>query len=445
MAPNGETRIQCMLTGVFIVLAPLSVATNFAFAEPSKYFRLLLTILIVGIGIVSSSFSRMRIGSQGLLAFTFVFVMAGVWSSSPMWALLNKSMFGLTCFAGVAVAFSFRNDNDLQWGLRFLGIVSAAAAITVLLVFLKNPTDVASQNRMAILGINPNTIGHTVVPLSVMAVYVALHDRSRFVRILMVGASGLLALIIIATGCRGALLTMLVGIALLVVPTVRRPGVLVMLVLLVVVTYYIGFEVLKIGGSERIANELTKNTRAGVWNWAWTKFLRSPLIGAGWFNRGSHPAYCQSMYLQVLVETGVLGAFTLLVASLCMAISWLQCLTQVRRSPILRGVCYLSLALLALELLHGVFESTPVVSSSVASLALGMGMGLAENAPRIAGSSGMRPQVIPGRQFNATVRRRPTAKEVLDSLGSNRPKVSTSAASQVLGIEPSPSAADEPV
>lgn len=435
MGPSFKVRIQCLLTGAFIILSPLSVATEFPLMEPAKYVRLALTIAIVGIGIIAGDFRRMGIGSQGLLAFSFVFVTAGIWSTAPEWALLNKGMFALTCFSGVAVALSLRNLNDLRWGLRFLGIVAGAAAITVFLVYIKNPTNSASQDRMAFMGINPNAIGHSTVPLSVLALYVAQNDRSRIVKLLMLGACGVMTLIIIATGCRGALLTLLLGIGCLMLPSIRNPGILLALALGGFTAYYIGFEVLRIGGSDRVVNEMVKDTRFGVWAWAFKSFAKSPLIGCGWMHFGSHGAYCQSMYIQVLAESGLLGGFTLLVAMCGIAQSWFRCNARVRQSVFLKRVGYLSLAFIGLELFHGVFESTPFTATSVASLALGFGIGLAENLPRISRTAGGGQPAVTGLQGGVNVRRRPTAKEVLESMGANRRTNSTSSAARLSEIE----------
>lgn len=79
------------------------------------------------------------------------------------------------------------------------------------------------------------------------------------------------------------------------------------------------------------------------------------------------------------------------------------------------NLCYLALALLMVELVHGLTESGPFVGTTLASLSLGMSIGLADRVVDLAIAS--RPkqrQGMPG--ATRELPRRPSAREVLAAL-----------------------------
>lgn len=410
-------KLIFLLAGGFVLLSPTSVAGGLSISEPAKYFRLLTTILIVAIGLASAGQLRIGAGGRALIAFSTLFVIASVWSTKPAYGLFNKGMFGLTCLSGIILAASIRTTAELRAGLRLLGLVSGAAALVVLLVFLKAPGQVQTNDRMAVFGINPNMIGHTAVPLSILCMYVAINDRRTLWKTLMIGACCLLGLIIIATGCRGAALTLVIGTACLLAPYSRRPGVMLGVLVGIALVAFVGFEVLEIGGSNRMVSEFGKDTRQGVWRWALKSFQKSPIFGVGWFHYGSKWAMVQSMYIQTLVETGIVGAMSL-IGTLCLvAIVWFSSLQRLHKMRAPTGICYLALSLLLMELAQGLTESSPLAGTTLASLVLGLSVGLTDRVVDL--SEVGRPlsrHPFPNNGTNPPARRRPSAREVLDSL-----------------------------
>jgi O-antigen ligase len=405
-----------LLAGSFVLLAPISLGTESAISEGAKYLRLVTTLLIVCVGILNISRLRFGAGGRALIVFVVLFVGSGAWSNLPVWALFNKSMFGFTCLSGLVLAGSLRSAADMREGFRFLGMIAGGAAIVALAVFLKDPSGVSTQDRMAIFGVNPNMIGHTASPLSILCMYVAINDRRRVWRILMVGACCILGLIIIATGCRGAALTMMIGTSCLVAPHTRRPEVLVGVLVCAALTAFVGFEVLDIGGNDRMLNEIGKNTRSGIWHWALRFFQKSPVIGCGWMHFGRRSATVQSMYIQVLAETGIVGAFTLFTTLSLVAASWLGGFVRLKRWRLPTGSAYFALALVMVELVHGLTESSPVVGTMMSALNLGLGIGLSDRLVDLADVArpvGVPAAVATGR---APRRRRPSAVEVLEAL-----------------------------
>jgi O-antigen ligase len=405
-----------MLAGSFVLLAPISVGTGSSVTEGAKYLRLATTLAIVSVGIFNLSRLRLGTGSRALIVFVLLFVGSGVWSNLPVWALFNKSMFGFTCLSGLVLAGSLRSASDLREGFRFLGIIAGGAAIVALAVFAKDPGGAATQDRMAVFGVNPNMIGHTASPLSILCMYVAINDRRRLWKVLMVGACCILGLIIIATGCRGAALTMMIGTSCLVAPHTRRPEVLVGVLVFAALTAFVGFEVLDIGGNDRMLNEIGKNTRSGIWNWALRYFHRSPIFGCGWMHYGRRSATVQSMYIQVLAETGIVGAIVLLTTISLVAVSWLSGFLRLKRWRMPTATGYFALALVMVELVHGLTESSPVVGTMMSALNLGLGIGLADRLVDLADVA--RPALAPAALAagQAARRRRPSAFEVLEAL-----------------------------
>jgi O-antigen ligase len=410
-------KLLFLLTGCFVLLSPISLGQGSTISEVAKYMRLSTTMLIVGVGFATAPQLRLGNASRALFAFVVLFVLSATWSDSPLWGLFNKGMFGLTCLSGVILAGSLRTSAEMRSGLRFLGFIAGGAAIVALVVFIKNPSATSSQDRMAIFGLNPNLIGHTASPLAVLCMYVAMNDRRRIWKILMVGACCILGLIIIATGCRGAALTLMIGSACLLAPSVRRPGVLFGALSGAALIAFIGFEVMDIGGNDRMVNEIGKNTRTGVWSWALRHFARSPLIGCGWMHFGSHSATVQSMYMQVLAETGIVGALLLFIVLLTIAKSWIDGLLKLKRLHLPTNACSLALSLLMVELAHGLTESSPVVGTMLSALNLGLSVGLTDRVANLAETSRTTSTPLVA---SSSIRRRPSPRQVLEAMQQNQ-------------------------
>lgn len=409
-------KIMLLLAGSFILLSPLSVAPEFPYAEAMKWPRVASTVLIILLGLAGGDLARLGPGSQALLGFIVIFFISGSWAESKIGALLNKGMFASTCGAGIALACSLRSASDLRSALRFLGFVSGGAALVVLVVFRANPDAVGSNNRMALMGINPNMMGHAAVPLYTLCLYLATQDARKIWRLLMIAACGGIVLVIMATGCRGAVLTASVGTACVLAPLTRKPGVLIGAAVGLMAVAIVGYAVLSIGGSERMLNDMTKNTREYIWRWALIKFGKSPIIGVGWMGYGLHAASVLNIYLQALAEAGLVGFFSLVAAFGAILVSWYEGRSRLMRLRLSIDACHLALALVAVEMVHGLTESDPLLGAAMATLSLGLGVGLIDRVPRliVAGAS-ERGQSL-GAAMTAPVRRRPSAQEVLEAM-----------------------------
>src|SRR5262249_25622268 len=81
-------------------------------------------------------------------------------------------------------------------------------------------------------------------------------------------------------------------------------------------------------------------------------------------------------FLQVLVESGLAGIFLLMTSIAVAALRWLNSFLRLGIRGAFRDLCYLNLALVAPVLLHGVFESSMVVGTSLDAFFLAFGIGL---------------------------------------------------------------------
>lgn len=371
---------------VFLLLSPVSVATGLSIAEPAKYMRLFTTVIIVLLWGSSSRTAPIGKATRALMGFVGMFTLAGLWSDMPHWALFHKGMFALTCFSGMALVGVVRSSEEFSRGLRLMGTIAAAAAVIAFAVYWKAPGKHSTNGRMALWGINANMIGQTAAPLFILAAHVVLHDRTRW-RWLVGAGCAMLILVIVGTGSRGAALMAGIGALFLFLPFARRPSVVVGIGLLFASAAYIAFEVIEVSGGDRMVAEMTKDTRGGMWSMGWKHFVGSPLIGNGWLHWDTRWASTQNIYLQTLVETGILGGVWLGLVLLLIARRWLSVKEWLMRHRLSEDLAYLSAALVGAVLLHGVAESSTFQGTSAGALLLGMGVALIDRIPEFAASA----------------------------------------------------------
>ena len=367
-----------ILAGAFLLLSPLSVATGLSFSEPAKYLRLGTTVVMLLVWLGSRRGFRLGGAAQAFVTFGVVFTASAAWSDLPHWALFYKGMFLLTSLAGLSLAGTVRSADELRKGMRFLGMVSAAAAVLAFAVYRINPDEATTQDRMAVLGINANMLGQTAAVLLILCAHLALNEPSRTWKRLMLFSGALLAVIIIGTGSRGALLMAGLGIVVLAIPHVARPGVLVSALVPAAIVGYLALEVIDAVGTERLVGEIGKNTRAGIWRFGLRQFGTSPIIGIGWLHWGERWGSVQSAYLQVLIESGLIGG-AVLAGTLAAVLSraW-RTHAQLQRQRLPADLSYLMLACLISTTVHGLAESSMVMGSTLNPLLLGLGVGLGD-------------------------------------------------------------------
>lgn len=387
MSRRAKFRPIFLLAAAFVLLAPVSVATGLAISEPAKYVRLGTTVLMVLLG--AQSGRGLRMGPVGTMMSVFVafFVMSGIWSGNPVFALIYKGMFGLSFFAGLVLVNSVKDSDEFKKGLDLLGAVAVLASFVALAAYWRDPSGSVRQERMSVFGLNANLLGEASAMLWILCLYLALHQKSKL-RLAILGlACASLALIIVGSGSRGAALMAAVGSLFLLVPFTKRPGMVAGVLLGILVVVYVGSEVLDVGGG-RFVRDLSKDTRTQIWTNVMKRyFSKSPAIGIGWLNNGNQWAAVQSAYIQTLIESGIVGAGLLLAALASIANGFLRNRDEFQRRRLPKELFYLNLALLAPILMNGAFESSLFIGASLDSLLLGMGVGLLDNAVRIVATS----------------------------------------------------------
>lgn len=376
MPARAKLHPLFLLAGVFAVLAPASVASGLSFSEPTKYARLLTTLMIVFWGLANGRGFRLGPAGVAFVVFLVVFGGAGAWSTTPHYALFYKGMFTLSAISGLVLVNSLRSEEELKRGFRLLGLVSGAATCVALGVYWYDPASSTRMGRMDILGMNANMLGQTAAALFILCLSVALNRPSKLVRFLMLSACAALGLMIIGTGSRASVLMALSGMLILMLPLVRRPAMVATIALGGMLTLYLAFEIMDLSGGNRLVANMSKNTRADVWHYGLRLFSKSPIIGIGWFQFERRQANLHSAYVQVLVESGILGATALLTALAVMIYCWCRNQRRLGRLGRSRELSYLAAALLFPVLIHGLAESATFIAAGLNALFLGMGVGL---------------------------------------------------------------------
>jgi len=362
----------------FLLLAPLSVATGSSLCEPAKYARVATTLLMVGTWAAASRCQRLGPAGWGMVSFVALFVASSLWSDLPHWALFHKGMFALTCLSGIGVVAVCRSREQFQKGMQLLGIVSLFAAIVSVLVFRMDPTSANANSRLALMGMNANGVGHTAAALIIPCTYLICHSQRLLLRLLSLIACVILGAIAFGSGSRGALLFGFCGLIMIAAPRFRRSPGLVLVLSVAILLGAVVYDYVGIQGGQRLSDNLTKDTRSGIWVFAIRQFLDSPVIGQGWLHRGNGWATFQNAYLQVLAETGIVG-FALLAYAIALIVgAVMKGRRTLRHHGMPPELVQFSAALIGANLLHGMFETSIVTGGSVGTFLLGIGIGLAD-------------------------------------------------------------------
>ena len=395
-----------LLAGAFLVLAPLSLATDLESVGTIKYVRLYVTVLAVLVGIVGYGLNPFRGASGALLVFVGFYFAGALWSAQPFWAMVYKGMFGLTLLTGLLVGHASRDTADLLRGLRWLGLVAGVAGIVAFYQYMHNPEESVHVGRLAVWGLNANTTGLTAAALLILCFQLALHERRRKWRAFALFVAAILAVVILGTGSRGSLLMAVVGCLLPALPLVPNPGRLTAAVLVATAIMLVAMTLVELQAIDRFTD--FTNTREGMWRAGWRSFSRAPLLGHGWVATGRHATgNMMNIYLQTLAEVGLVGGAVLIAVLFAIARRARHLHRVLRWWPKpLANTTYLAAALVAAVLVHGMFESAALLGSTVNALLLGLGVGLIDRLPELAA----RQQVIGQRRVGWTAGRQVPAR-----------------------------------
>lgn len=381
VASSGRTLGGTLVVGVaaaFLIVAPLSLATEFEAAPHLKLLRIGLCALGTLVAVASGVLRRVGPASAAVLAFSAVYVVAAAWSPFPLAGVAYKMIFFSSIVFGLAMGALLADRETLRWAMRILGILAVAASGLVLYQYRANPAGVTHSGRLAFLGINANAVGMTAAGYLFLTAYLSLTEGGGW-RIIGVLGSAVLLTLILATGSRASMAMALLGLTIQLVPWIpfpRRvlPPVTLGAVLLVFLSGSVESHAI-----ERFT-DIERNTREGMWKAGVRLFLQSPVIGHGWASRGRSTANLQNAYLQVLAETGVVGGLCMLIA----AGRVLRVTIQRRRrlSVAYRTIYYFAAGIVAALALHAIAESSFLHGSTVNTFLFGLALGLLESLPQ---------------------------------------------------------------
>ncbi len=270
-----------------------------------------------------------------------------------------------------------------------IGYVGGTSSLSLAYVFITNKEQNLVGDRLAVAGMNANTIGAAGALLLLLAVYLIFKSERTINKVVHLSSAIFLLAIVLGTGSRGALLMCAVGLFFILKPILSKNAMSIFVVCL------IPFIVLQIYGAistnedtvtpgiDRLANMNmeTKNTRSGMWNWTIKKFNESPVIGKGWLSwGGTTSANTHNVYLHVLAESGVIGGVVFLGM-----LFRLFSIYRVNTSSLKAGMdpydfTPLGAGILASVLLHGMVESSTILGTSTNVLFLGFAVGLLDRA-----------------------------------------------------------------
>ena len=360
---------------LFLLIAPLSLATGLEEAGTAKYARILATVLIVLIGIQRGGLLRLGAVAGMALPFAFCWTLSPLWSASPFWGLFYKSTFLLTFLSGLSLATTAVSVDTVCKGLRIVSVVSLAVALLLLYQYRTNPMATAT-GRLSVYGLNPNLLAEMAASLIILTAFVAAYDSGRWMRRLATAALVVLLTNVILTGSRGGFLMTIVGCTIVLAPKLRSNRAYAAVLAGGIVLVILFADHLSAIHDSRIFSEATRDTRSDQWLGGLGLFQQRPLFGLGWLHSGNSWATFQTAYVQILVETGILGVVLFLLLVATAVPHWWATSRRCRPGEIHSALLYLSAACVASVLVHGLVEASMVLGTSYPPLLLGYGVGL---------------------------------------------------------------------
>jgi len=390
LALARRVNVMSLLGGAYVLLSPVSAASALPAVGLAKYGRVYVTVLLPLVGVLMARAFRLGVASWALLVFAAFYTVSAFWSDAATAALLYKGNWAALVLGGVMIAASIRDRHDFYVTMRTLGVAAGFFAALALSELVVNPGALSRLGRLAIWGMNPNRVGQTASPLLIMVVAILLQDPHRGWRIFATVVAGILAVLILYTGSRGALLSAAIGCFAIASLYVKRPLRLAAAMLLVVGGVYLTQQFARVTAITRFG-QYSLELRDEPWDLAMENFREAPLFGVGWVHQESlsggglaTTTNLHGMYMQVLAETGIAGVLLLVIALAVIGLRGLRLFRMLRPDGAFAVPSHLALGLSASILAHGVVESGPIVGGQVGGLALAFGIGLIDRLPVLA-------------------------------------------------------------
>lgn len=367
-----------VLMGAFFVIAPLSAAILVPGYEYFKWVRVYVSLLILAVAILFYRSWKLGPASLALGGFSMVYYAATIWSENPIQGFMVKGLFIIVVLAALFMAANIRTFPQLAIAIRVTALFSIAWVGMVPLGIALGRADFF-VGRLAVWGMNSNRVGHELAAMLLVTGWLAIFDKSKGWKTFGFVASGALALIIAMTGSRASVGMALIAGAFYSIPLLRRPGVLISFWGGAAVLGGVALFLAKSEGTDRI-RDFSLDTRQTEWNYALGLWARSPVFGIGWAIDSTSRAAgasqnLHSMYVQTLVESGVLG-LGLLLCVLGLIGYRIFRLHRIAWGDPNAGYAYFAMAAAVACLAHGFVESGTIQGSNNNSLLMALGVGL---------------------------------------------------------------------
>jgi O-antigen ligase len=385
----GKRLMYLFLAG-FMLITPMSLS-EYASLEDWEWLKWARVSLLVVMGILYLNWYRtpaLKTLSGKLLLFGVVFTIAALWSTSVIWGLLFKSMYLATLIVGFSLANMLKTEIDFRIFLRIMTITGLLAlAGCVAWILSADPLDnpLFWKGRLQLLQLNANLLAQTAVVFALLSGFHLLMKDSTTWSFFAIVVISCMNGIVLLSGSRSALLVLLVSfLALSLILRERRVQFIALIAISLLGFFFVGdwavtdesviFTDIESASSDlRITEELTKDTRLQMWQSILNKSMKEPVIGIGWMHFNNRWTTTQSVYLQILLETGIFGVI-LYGVFVISALASIWKLIRKRRfttdSDSIR--CFVFCITLVAILIHGISESTGVTGASPVSLVLAL-------------------------------------------------------------------------
>lgn len=350
-----------------------------------KWGRVAVLACLGLVGLNWLSFSKRHVSTK-LVALAGVFTIAAAWSTSPLWGFAFKGMFMASILAGVMLSNSLATESDIRVFLRCMTFTAAVGVVLVAAQITTQPGPVMVKGRLWVGSLNPNLLAQAATMFALLTSFHLLVRDKTLWMLMALGSVIVMLGITFLSGSRGAVLMLLSGAAVLLPALGRRQKQAILLgavslgaLGLASVTWFsdVSNEAYLASHTEeefslRLTRELTKNTRGKLWYSNIVATIRdAPIVGRGWLNRNNRGRNVQSAYIQIFVDSGVVGLVFLCVFLFSVIPLLFRSLKLGRRLSGLPAIlCYALSATAFALLLHGVFESSLVTGASPNAIVL---------------------------------------------------------------------------
>lgn len=394
-----QYNLTPLYLGLFLVLDPLS-AVEENDVTVVKYARVYCTVLMTLSAFLSPGRFRLGLASTAFLIFSIYFALSALWSDLPGPALLAKGPIFLTALvAGLSCGDHFRSPEMSRNSTRWLIIFAAAVAAVSLPAALLS---IAKGVRFTPWLINPVRIGSSAYAFFVFAMVGVFSDTKWYYKVTAGIASCSLALVIVATGTRGAAASAAIVATFILLLGLRwninrlTLAALLLVGFLVISATFITSEQLRFLEREGLTG------RESLWEAAlWNTQRGSLLLGSGWLYGigslgGVGSMNVHNAYLQILLESGIVGCTLFAIAIVAILLTAARSLLLVRRTLRETNRIYTAMAigLIFAGLGHAIAESGLVQGSSAATIMFALALGIVDrtvfNASRETGRAHFR-------------------------------------------------------